>query len=620
MSNQSQLPPDPVEPAHPGEPASVASLPARGSEREIVRTLFDLGRRVTSVLDLHELLERLPSLIQRLIVFDAFAVYLLDERQPVLRIAHSAGYPAESDRAQRLAVGEGLVGAAIQASQAILMNDVSADPRYVELVPGMRSELVVPLRHKSRVIGAINVLSAQVGQFAPTDQAILRQFAAHVAVAIVNARHFARERRDTEAFETLTEIGREVSSILDLDDLLTRIAQLAKRIIDYRTFGIFLLNDSRDELEVKVAVKYGKTVDVLRIPLGKGLVGFAALHEESVLIADVSNDPRYIPIVEDVRSELAVPMMLKDRCIGVIDLESPELDAFDTRDQEMLTLLASQAAVAIENARLYEAVAASELRLAREVRFAQRVQRALLPPDPPASSGFDVAGRFEAARELGGDFHDFMTPDQDGLVVAVGDVSGKGVAAALYGAFAGELVRSRTFRRRFDPERFSPAGVLASLNTILHDRQLEEYYCTLCYASFDRQRRAVVLSNSGLPYPIRASRDGCAQVKLPGLPLGSFSGSTYDELTFELEPDDVWVFCSDGIFEAQDPNGREFGEAATVEVVRRVRNGSTREIVDGIFDAVRQFQESQRPSDDMTAVAVKVRSSDVKVSHGIEPT
>ncbi len=100
----------------------------------------------------------------------------------------------------------------------------------------------------------------------------------------------------------------------------------------------------------------------------------------------------------------------------------------------------------------------------------------------------DVAGRFEPARELGGDLHDFLTPDPDTLVVAVGDVSGKGAPAALYGAFAAELVRSRTMRRRFTPDRFSVSGVLQAMNTILHERQLEEYYCTLCYAFFDFAR------------------------------------------------------------------------------------------------------------------------------------
>jgi sigma-B regulation protein RsbU (phosphoserine phosphatase) len=244
----------------------------------------------------------------------------------------------------------------------------------------------------------------------------------------------------------------------------------------------------------------------------------------------VSTDSRYIKLVDDAKSELVIPLLLKDRCIGVFDLESPELDAFSKTHVEILTLLASQAAVAIENARLYETIRANEERLEKEIRFAQRVQAALLPTElPKRMKGVDVAARFAPARELGGDLYDFLAPEPNTLAVAVGDVSGKGVPAALYSAFAGELIRSRTFRRRYAPDRFSPAGVLASTNTILHERQLEEYYCTLCYALFDLKRRSVTLANSGLPYPIDAAPTRCRRSCCPGVPLGSFAGSSYEE-------------------------------------------------------------------------------------------
>ena len=217
--------------------------------------------------------------------------------------------------------------------------------------------------------------------------------------------------------------------------------------------------------------------------------------------------------------------MLQDRCIGVFDLESPELDAFSKSHVDILTLLASQAAVAIENARLYEKIRSNEVRLEKEIRFAQRVQAGLLPVElPKRMKSVDVAARLEPARGLGGDFYDFLAPEPSSLVVAVGDVSGKGVAAALYSAFAGELVRSRTFRRRYAPERFTPSGVLLSSNTILYERQLEEYYCTLCYALFDVKRRVVTIANSGLPYPVRCSGDAIGPVEIPGVPLGLFPG------------------------------------------------------------------------------------------------
>jgi sigma-B regulation protein RsbU (phosphoserine phosphatase) len=569
--------------------------------------LFELGREVTSVLDLEELLAKIPQLIARLTRFSAFSVYLLDEKRKELRIAYAVGYPGDASPNMRLKVGQGVVGTAVEEGRPILVNDIRREPRYRGPLRNMLSQLAVPLRRKGKVIGALNLLNEAEGAFTTQDEALLRQFAAHVAVAIENARLFESERLHIDTLEALAEIGREMSSILDLDALLTRIANLTKRLVDYRTFGILLLNERTEELEMKLAVRYGKDATTTHMKLGEGLVGWAAQHKEPVLVADVSKDPRYINLVEDVRSELAVPMLIKDRCIGVFDLESPELDAFTKEHKELMTLLASQAAVAIENARLYEQVRRNEERIEKELRFAQRVQAALLPTELPTRlPDADVAGRFAPARELGGDIHDFLAPEPNTLVVAVGDVSGKGAPAALYGAFAAEIVRSRTMRRRYTPERFSVSGVLQVMNTILHERQLEEYYCTLCYSFFDFQRKTLTLSNSGLPYPIRCSREECGQIELPGVPLGSFPGVTYDEKTIELHPNDIFVFCTDGIFEATNESGNEFGARRLCDIVRDNRLRTAREIVDAIFDCVVEFRGRQPQNDDMTAVAVKI--------------
>jgi len=590
------------------QPLRPQALPARpATDTDLLSTLFELGREVTSVLDLADLLEKIPQLIAQITRFSAFAVYLLDEARQELHIAYAVGYPDQVVRTLRLKVGQGVVGAAVEQGRPILVNDIGKEPRFMGPLRNMVAQLAVPMRRKGRVIGALNLLSEHSGAFTDRDEALLRQFAAHVAVAIENARLFRSERHYTETLETLAEIGREMSSILDLDVLLTRIASLTKRIIDYRTFGILLLNETTNMLEMKLAVRYGEENSAKNIKLGEGLVGWAALYKEPLLVADVSKDPRYINLVEDVRSELVIPMLIKDRCIGVFDLESPELNAFTKDNKELLTLLASQAAVAIENARLYEEVRRNEERIEKELRFAQRVQAALLPTEPPRRlRNADVAGRFAPAHELGGDLHDFIDPEPNSLVVAVGDVSGKGAPAALYGAFAAELVRSRTYRRRYTPDKFSVSGVLQAMNTILHDRQLEEYYCTLCYAFFDFKRRTVTLSNSGLPYPVRCSDQECGQIELPGVPLGSFSGVTYDEVTLPLRAGDLFVFCTDGIFEAANVEGREYGAKRLCDVVGRNRKATAREIVDAIFDSVILFRGTAPQGDDMTAVAVKI--------------
>jgi len=579
----------------------------RASASDLLATLFDLTYQVTSVLDQDELFRKIHELLARVIPYDAFAVYLLDEPRGELRIAYPAGYPPGVAEHVRLKTGEGVVGAAIAEQRAMVFQNLESDPRYKNYVPGMRAALVVPLIYKTRVIGALNILNRQPDAYDETDLLMLQQFAAYVAVALENARLFERERQSADVFETLAEIGREVASILDSDELLTRIAQLIKRVIDYRTFAIMLLDEQTQTLEFKLAVQYGEMVQQKRIKLGEGLVGYAAEHKEPVLVSDVSKDPRYLKVIEDVRSELVIPLMLKDRCIGVFDLASPELDAFEKRHVEILTLLANQAAVALENARLYEAVAANEERLEKEVRFAQRVQAALMPAElPKRLRGVDVAARFAPARELGGDLHDFLAPEPNSFVVALGDVSGKGVPAALYSAFVGELVRGRTFRRRYTNVRTTPAGILLSMNSILHQRQLEEYYCTLCYALFDFKKRQVTMANSGLPYPIRCTADECVQIDLPGVPLGSFAGSTYDEVVVPLNTGDLWVLCSDGVFEALNEQGEEFTAARLLEVVKNSRELKAREIVDAIFEAAIAFRGRAAQNDDMTAVALKV--------------
>ena len=593
----------------PPDQPSEARLPGAAraaTDTELLSTLFELGREVTSVLDLDELLAKIPQLIARLTKFSAFSVYLLDEKREELRIAYAVGYPDDAS-SLRLSIGQGVVGAAVKEGRPILVNDIRREPRYRGPLRNMLSQLAVPVRRKGKVIGALNLLNKVEGAFTPQDEALLRQFAAHVAVAIENARLFESERHYVDTLETLAEIGREMSSILDLDALLTRIASLTKRLIDYRTFGILLLDEETEQLEMKLAVRYGKGAESKNFKLGEGLVGWAAQHKEPVLVSDVSQDPRYINLVADARSELVIPMLIKDRCIGVFDLESPELDAFTKEHQELLTLLASQAAVAIDNARLYEEVRRNEERIEKELRFARRVQLALLPTEPPKTvRDADVAGRFESAYELGGDIHDFLAPAADALVVAVGDVSGKGAPAALYGAYAAELVRSRTLRRRFTPDRFSVAGVLQAMNTTLHERQLEAYYCTLCYAFFDFSRRVVTLSNSGLPYPIHCTATSCGQIELPGVPLGSFPGVTYDEVSIALTRDDVFVFCTDGIFEALNEDGVEFGASRLADVVSRHREKSARAIVDAIFAETTAFRGARPQGDDMTAVAVKI--------------
>ncbi|HYE88265.1 MAG TPA: GAF domain-containing SpoIIE family protein phosphatase [Vicinamibacterales bacterium] len=578
------------------------------TDAELLAILAELAREVSSVLDLGDLLEKIPNLISRLTKFNVFSVYLLDEQRQELAIAYAVGYPEEIVKHFTIKVGQGTVGRAVAEQRTIVIDDVESDPHYLAVVPGAKSQLSVPLRNKGQVIGALNLLSEQKAAFTERDEWILRQFGAHVAQAIATARLFESEREYAETLETLAEIGREMSAILDPEELLTRLAQLIKRVIDYRIFGIALLDEDTQTLELKMTIKFGDAPHaVAPVRLGEGLVGYAALHKEVVLVPDVTKDPRYIDAVPGVRSELVVPLLLKDRCIGVFDLESPEPNAFNKKHVKLLTLLASEAAVALENARLVESIKANEARFEKELRFAQRVQMALLPQElPKRLRGVDVAWHFDPARELGGDLCDFLSPEANTLVVALGDVSGKGVPAALYSAAIGEMVRGRTFRRRLEKNPTTPALVLAGMNRILHERNLEEYYCTLCYAMFEFKKKIVTFANSGLPFPVKCTDGRAAQIDLPGIPLGSFGSSQYDNVEVPLAVGDVFVLCSDGIFEAFDEESQEFGAARVIDVVERTYTQPAKDIVAALFSAVQNFCGDAPQSDDRTVVVVKI--------------
>jgi len=194
-------------------PEKPSDLRLQGSTRvvtdtDLLSTLFDLGREVTSVLDLEELLHKIPQLIARLTQFSAFSVYLLDEKRQELRIAYAVGYPEEIVKHFTLQVGQGVVGTAVAEGRPILVNDIRREPRYRGPLRNMLSQLAVPLRRKGKVIGALNLLNEAEGAFTPQHEALLRQFAAHVAVAIENARLFKSERHYVDTLETLAEIGR----------------------------------------------------------------------------------------------------------------------------------------------------------------------------------------------------------------------------------------------------------------------------------------------------------------------------------------------------------------------------------------------------------------------------
>jgi sigma-B regulation protein RsbU (phosphoserine phosphatase) len=339
--------------------------------------------------------------------------------------------------------------------------------------------------------------------------------------------------------------------------LLRRIAERVKRIVNYHVFSVMLWNESTQLLEGVFGMRYEDAVPTfLRLPLHRGLTGAAATERRPVRVGDVLADTRYIRCEGsvDTKSELVVPLLLQDRLIGVLDLESTEPHAFTAENERMLATLGSFIAIALENSRLYEEARENEFRLQDDLNTAREIQRQLLPHGARGIPGLDLAAAYAPARELGGDFYDFLPYGQGKLAMALGDVSGKGTAAALYGSLA-----IGTLRELVVNSTCNPASMLGMLNRRMYGARLDARFIAMLFAVYDAATRRLTLANAGGPYPLLVREGSAREIRVEGVPLGLFPDTDYDETTVDLQAGDIVLFASDGILESENARAEEFG-------------------------------------------------------------
>jgi sigma-B regulation protein RsbU (phosphoserine phosphatase) len=582
---------------------ALAEHAATETSAEVLATLAEIGEEVNASLDLDEVLARSAALIKRHIDYEIFGVLMFEGDGSYLKHRFSIGYPPDLAANLRIPLGQGISGTAAATGHPVRVGDTLHDPRYIHAVDGVRSELAVPLMLRGKCIGVLDIQSQQPEYFTREQQNILTLLASRLAVAVENARLFERVRAQADTLLLLNEVGRETSSILDVEELLRRAAEQTKRVIDYQILSIMLYDEDQKVFRHRVDVKHGQRVQgKLRVAASEGIVGAAATLKEPVIVPDVTADPRYVMANPETRSELAIPMMHKGRVIGVLDLESPQLNYFTDDHVQTLSILAANFAVSLENARLYEKVARDEARLDRDLQAAKRIQGALLRSVSSSEEyGLDMAARYLSARELGGDLYEFLRYGPQQLGIALGDVSGKGTAAALYGAVAIGIMRSLA------PQKLQPAEMLKQMNQIVGERRIEGRFMTACFATWQKGRSKLRVANAGQSQPLLYKDGRCGKIELTGFPLGIFEDVTYDEWGVTLESGDILVFHSDGIAETTNGDGQFFGMERLRKIVEDHHEMTASELVDRVFDDVDWFSQSAALSDDRTLVVLKVR-------------
>jgi phosphoserine phosphatase RsbU/P len=566
--------------------------------------LLEVADVVNTTLDLDTTLRRVAELVRKVIDYEIFGILLLNEKTQELYFRFSVGHQREVAERLRIKLGEGVTGAAAQKGEAILVDDVAADPRYISAVPNVRSELAVPLIVKNRVIGVIDIESPQPNHFTEEHKRLLMLIASRMAIGIENARLYTRISRQARTLLLLNEIARELTSILNLDELLKRVGELLSRLIDFQMFSILLLDSAGTTLQHRFSLRFQENIQLKHdVPVGEGLVGYAAQHKQAVLVRDVRKDARYIETNPETRSELAVPLIYKDNVIGVLDLEHTKRGFFTDDHQRTITTLAAQIAIAIENARLYEQVARQEKRLERDLAMARELQFRLLPQSRPKLANLEIAAKFSPARAIGGDLYDFLSYSNSRLALAIGDISGKGAPAAIYAALVSGILRSHA------PIEPGPAEMLAAVNYSLAERRIDGQFVSLIYAVWDDVNRTLQVSNSGLPRPVYCHKGKAQLIEATGLPLGLFDDAEYDEFTFQADADDVFVFFSDGILDATNKAGDLFGRTRLEKIINDCYGNSAESIVKSVFKAAAEHAKGVETFDDQTVVAIKVKGS-----------
>ena len=564
--------------------------------------LLEVADVVNTTLDLDTTLSRVAELVRKVIEYEIFAILLVNEKAQDLRIRFQVGYAREVAERIKIKIGEGVTGMAAQRREAILVDDVSKHPEYISGAPNVRSELAIPLIVKNKVIGVLNLETHEAGRFNEEHKRLLTLIGSRMAVGIENARLHTRTTRQARTLVLLNEIARELTSILNVDELLKHIAELLSRLIDYQMFSILLVDAAGEKLQHRFSLRFQENIQLKHdVPLGDGLVGYAARHRQAVLVPDVSKDPRYISLNPETRSELAVPLIYKDKVIGVLDLEHTKRGFFTEDHKRTVTTLAAQVAIAIENARLYEEIARQEKRLERDLALARELQFRLLPQSLPKMPNLEVAAKFKPARAIGGDLYDFVNYSLDHMGMVIGDVSGKGAPAAIYAALVSGILRSHA------PIEPGPAEMLRAVNFSLGERRIEGQFVSLIYAVWDDRNRSLKIANSGLPRPLYVHDGKIEVIEATGLPLGLFDDAEYDEFTFKAKPGDMFVFFSDGIMDARNRAGDMFGRHRTEAVISSCAEISADCVVKSLFKAAAEHSGGEEAFDDETVVAIKVK-------------
>ena len=585
---------DSLTPTHPLEP-SLSDI--------ALKTISALGTPSGEILDpgggFSELLRAATRHCRRLVDAERVRIWVLRRGGRTL-VTREYG-DGEASTEHRTGSAEGLAGWAITQRKAMRLGPGDARPALSGETPPFKAALVIPLFRRGEAFGVIECLDKRGGgAFSDADFDRLDVASEHVGFALDNALLVQETQRRALEKESLLELAKSVATPLDLDGVIEAIFKSLREVVSYDAAAIYLVNRSTLALGLVREIGYPQgSEEAFGLQVGQGIVGWVAKTGEPLIVPDVTQDSRYVSARIATRSELAAPLVVGGRTIGVFNLESDAADTYHTGHLDLVSAFAAQAAIAIERARLTRELL-ERRHLEKELAIARDIQLSFLPKSSPRIPGFDLAGAARPHDQVGGDYYDFIPASDTRMGLAIADVSGKGIPAALI--MAG-------FRMSLLAEirnEFTIRAVLRKVNSLLHESLEGNRFVTAFYGVLDIRNRVLIYSNGGHNPPLLRRANGTIEYLTEGgMALGVLSDSVYADCPVHLAPGDLIVMFTDGVSEAESPSGEQFGQLRIEECVEQLSGRSSQEIVDGLVHAVLDWTGERGPNDDLTLVVLR---------------
>lgn len=562
-----------------------------------------IERHVDSLLDL--IIDKLTEVINA----DRGTLYLIDEDTQEL---YSKILQDETGRLDqiRLKMGEGIAGYIAETGETVNIKSVEDDPRFAhsfDRQSGYQTHTMLGtpmLNARGQIIGVIQLLNKRDdGVFSRRDEIILTVLASQAAIAIENAQLLTSEQEKRQLADTLREVSAIINSTLDVDEVLKLILNQFERVIPFDIASILLIEGE----SLVVGAVRGINADSVPVktPLFRidenPLIQEMVRNRQPIFIPNVLDDKRWVQIslTENVRAWMGIPLVVNDQMIGQLSLNHAKPGFYRQFHAEFASTFANQAVAAIERARLHRKTI-EQARLQQEVETARTIQTSFLPDANPQLEGWDIAASWEPAKEVAGDFFDYIPLPNDRLGFVVADVCGKGIPASLF------MALSRTVLRVMALSDLPPDELLQRVNNQLKSDSTSSLFVTMFYGILDPQTGIILYSNGGHNPPIYLNQAGQSElIESSGPALGVFANADYELGQLTLQAGELLAVYTDGITEAINYDEEEFEEARLLDCVVQNKDLAASDLNAKIRGAVKRFTQERPLDDDATILIIK---------------